>query len=353
VSTAAGPPTARRLDELWARICQLRLAVVGDFFLDAYYDCDPQLAERSVETGRVCHQVVRTRRQAGAAGTVAANLAALGVGSIHAVGFCGDDGEGYELRRAMAGLGLDLAGFLVCPERFTPTYGKPCHIDPDRAGAPVVAELERLDVKNRQPTPARLQRQLLEYVRDQVGSWSGVAILDQANEAECGVVTTRVRRALIRTARQCPEVVFLADSRERIGAFADLCIKPNEFEAAHALGRRGRPSTAASARHAAALSGRTGRPVFLTAGARGICIADGDRVTWVPAVAVSGPIDPVGAGDTTSAALLASLAAGATLVEAAWVAVLAASITVQQLGTTGTASRAQIRRRSGEVRRGT
>ncbi len=349
---AAGPPTTRRLDELWARIHQLRLAVVGDFFLDAYYDCDPELAERSVETGRVCHQVVRTRRQAGAAGTVAANLAALGVGAIHAVGFCGDDGEGYELRRAMARLGLDLAGFVVCADRFTPTYGKPCHIDTSQPGAPVTQELERLDVKNRQPTPTGLQKRLLEYVRDQVGSWSGVAILDQANEAECGVVTTRLRGALTRTARQRPETVFLADSRERIGQFTDLCIKPNEFEAARALGHGGRPSPTASARHAAALSARTGRPVFLTAGARGICIADGDQVTWVPAIAVSGPIDPVGAGDTTSAALLASLAAGATLVEAAWIAVLAASITVQQLGTTGTATRAQIRCRSREVRRG-
>ena len=37
------------------------------------------------------------RRQAGAAGTVATNLTALGAGHVEAVGFYGDDGEGFEL----------------------------------------------------------------------------------------------------------------------------------------------------------------------------------------------------------------------------------------------------------------
>jgi bifunctional ADP-heptose synthase (sugar kinase/adenylyltransferase) len=69
-----------RLRELLDRFPDLRVGVMGDFFLDAYYDCAPELNELSLETGRNCYQVVRTRRQAGAAGTVAANLVALGVG---------------------------------------------------------------------------------------------------------------------------------------------------------------------------------------------------------------------------------------------------------------------------------
>ena len=101
--------TPTRLRTLLAAFPPLRIGVVGDFFLDAYYDCDPALDEKSLETGRTCYQVVGHRRQAGAAGTVAANLRALGVGKVAAVGYCGDDGEGYELRRAMRGLGLDLA----------------------------------------------------------------------------------------------------------------------------------------------------------------------------------------------------------------------------------------------------
>ena len=49
-----------------------------------------------------------------------------------------------------------------------------------------------------------------------------------------------------------------------------------------------------------------------------------------------------GAGDSAPAAIVASLLSGATEFEAAEIANLAASITIQQLGTTGTASPDQI-----------
>ena len=64
---------------------------------------------------------------------------------------------------------------------------------------------------------------------------------------------------------------------------------------------------------------------------------------------VTGPIDPVGAGDSTSAGIAAAWAAGAAPWQAASFGNLVASITVQQLGTTGTATPAQIRARWREV----
>ncbi len=341
-----------RLRHLLRSFAQLRIGVVGDFFLDAYYDCDPRLDERSLETGRTCYQVVRTRRQAGAAGTVAANLAALGVGRVEAVGFCGDDGEGYELRRAMKALGLNLDGFFCRPDRFTPTYGKPCYVDGTRPGMPVREELERLDTKNRRPTPRDLQDQLIAQLEKQLPTWHGAVLLDQVSEPGCGVLASRVRRFLAAQARQRPEQIFLADSRQLIGLFRQVMIKPNQFEAARALGSAARrpPSLRTSTAHGQALSRRTGRPVFLTLGERGMLVAQGNQVERVDAFRVQGPIDPVGAGDSTSAALVASLSAGAELREAALIANLTASITIQQLGTTGTASPTQILRRYRQIR---
>ncbi len=344
--------TESRLRHLLRSFADLRIGVVGDFFLDAYYDCDPRLDERSLETGRTCYQVVRTRRQAGAAGTVAANLAALGVGTVEAVGFCGDDGEGFELRRAMKGLGLHLDGFFSRPDRFTPTYGKPCYVDSARPGLPVREELERLDTKNRRPTPRDLQDQLIAHLKEQLPTWHGVVLLDQVSEPGCGVLTARVRRFLAEQARQRPDQIFLADSRQLIGLFRQVMIKPNQFEAARALGSTSRrpPSLRTSTAHAQALSRRSRRPVFLTLGERGMLVAQGNPVEHIAAFRVAGPIDPVGAGDSTSAALVAALSAGAELGEAALIANLTASITIQQLGTTGTASPTQILRRYRELR---
>src|SRR5262249_26062174 len=88
-------------------------------------------------------------------------------------------------------------------------------------------------------------------------------------------------------------------------------------------------------------------------GERGILVADPrsapTRCVVVPAYPVTGPIDVVGAGDSTSAALACAVAAGASLEEAAGFGNLVASITIQQLRTTGTASPAQVRQRWGEV----
>lgn len=344
--------TPTRLRALLDLFPSLRIGVIGDFFLDAYFDCDPALDEKSLETGRTCYQVVRHRRQAGAAGTVAANLRALGVGTVEAVGYCGDDGEGYELRRAMRELELDLTGFITAANRFTPTYGKPCYIDGNQRSRPVIEELERLDAKNRRPTPTVLQNEIIAHIHSRLDHWDAVVLLDQVSEANCGVLTSRVRRAIASALDRRSRPVALADSRQRIGLFKGAILKPNQREAMAALGRKGRPSLKAARDHAQTLSERTGRPVFLTLGAKGMLVADEHASERVPAIRVAGPIDIVGAGDACAAAISAALAAGAHLTEAAALASLAASITVQQLGTTGTARPAQIRRRLQEVRRG-
>src|ERR671931_496558 len=95
-----------RLEQILGQIPRLTVAVVGDLFLDRYLDIDAGLTEPSLETGLDAYQVVRVRPCPGAAGTVINNLAALGVGQVLPVAVIGDDGEGYELRRALAGLGV-------------------------------------------------------------------------------------------------------------------------------------------------------------------------------------------------------------------------------------------------------
>ena len=340
-----------RLQALVEAFPALRIGVVGDFFLDSYLECDPTLDEKSLETGKTCYQVIGYRRQPGGAGNVAANLRALGVGAVEAVGYCGDDGEGYELRRAMRRSRLDLTGFLTASGRVTPTYGKPCYVASRQRGRPVLEELERLDVKNRRPTPASLQRTLIAHVRQRLDHWDGLVLMDQVAEANCGVLTTRVRRAIAAALGPQPKLVVLADSRTRIGLFTRAILKPNQREAWAALGGRGELSLEAAHHHARLLSNRTGRPVFLTLGNRGILAADGNAVEHVPAVRLATPIDPVGAGDTCAAAISAALAAGAGLTEAGAVACLAASIAIQQVGSTGTASPAELSRRLQRLRR--
>ena len=70
--------TAEILDEF----SRLSALVVGDICLDRWCTYDPRTSEASRETGIPRIGVVRTEVTAGAGGTVANNLAALGAGRV-------------------------------------------------------------------------------------------------------------------------------------------------------------------------------------------------------------------------------------------------------------------------------
>lgn len=341
--------TYERLDEIVGRFAWQRIAVLGDFFLDKYLGVDPALAERSVETGKTAHQVVRVRHSPGAAGTVVANLAALGAGTLWAIGYAGDDGEGYELRQGLAAAGCRLDHLHVAFDRKTPTYLKPC--DANVPG--LEGEHSRYDTKNRTPTPQSLAQAVLGSLDALLPELDAVVIADQVEEAECGVVTSTVRDALAARATAHPKVIFLADSRRRIGQFRGVLVKPNQFEAA------GLDSPTPDdcvpfdvlATTLPAFRKKAAAPVLITLGSRGMLVSD-PVPTHVPGVPVEGPTDPTGAGDSATAGTVLSLAAGATLPEACLVGNLVASITIKQLGTTGTARPEQLRPRLDRWRAG-
>src|SRR5437588_7107375 len=91
-----------RLQAITNQYPKLRIGVVGDFCLDRYLEIDPGKEEISIETGLPVHNVVNVRSQPGGAGTILNNLVALGIGDVVPAGFAGEDGEGYELRRALS-----------------------------------------------------------------------------------------------------------------------------------------------------------------------------------------------------------------------------------------------------------
>jgi len=346
--------TLERFEEITSRYASLRIALVGDFCLDRYLEIDPALAEISIETNREVYNVVRVRSQPGGAGTILNNLAALGVGRIHAIGFCGDDGEGFELRRALAERRtpdgracVELAGFQTSAQRRTFTYCKPLVVAPGRE--PV--ELNRLDSKNWTPTPREVEDRLIASIAALRDSVDAVILLDQVDVPETGVVTKRVREAVADAFAARPEVIVLADSRRGLGEFPKFGFKMNAAELARmssatpATNPAAAPPELAAMRDAAdALARANAKPVFITLAERGIIGALGDGTTeHAAAHPVRGPIDVVGAGDSVTANLSAALAAGATVREALELTMAAASLVVHQLGTTGTANVAELR----------
>jgi bifunctional ADP-heptose synthase (sugar kinase/adenylyltransferase) len=328
--------TSERLRQILDWLPDVRIAVVGDFFLDRYWDIDPSLAEVSLETGLNAHQIVGVRVYPGAAGTVTSNLRALGVGTVLAVGVVGEDGEGADLRRALAATGVDASLLLTSPDRFTPTYTKPMR----RADGAAV-EMERFDTKNRRPMPVSIESEIIDSIRALSDDVDAIIAADQVQERNCGVVTDAVREGL---GKLPGPAIVAADSRLRIGEFRGVHAKANRHEALAAAGADDPDSPCTSDVGAAGceLARRNGKTAFVTLGDEGVLVCRADGCASVPGIRVDGPIDIVGAGDACMSGIVSALCAGAGESEAAELGNLVAAITITKLGVTGTASPAEI-----------
>jgi rfaE bifunctional protein kinase chain/domain len=344
-----------RLEYLLQKFPAQHVVVVGDFFLDKYLSIDPALSEISLETGLEAYQVVQIRHSPGAAGTVVSNLRALDV-QVSVIGVIGQDGAGYDLKQGLQQRGVSTDSLFETPHRFTPTYTKPM-LQAAVAGG-VERELNRLDVKNRHPLPNELEKAVITQLERLTPLVDGIIVADQVQERNCGVITDMVRLTLARLARRYPAKVFAVDSRVRIGEYEGLLLKPNLPEASAAVngvdwpqGQSLSPTEELELAHKCGemLFQKGQKPVFVTLGSQGILVVTQHGADHLPGIRVTGKLDIVGAGDSVMAGLVATLCAGGTATEAAWVGNLAASITIQQIGTTGVASREQLRQAAYEM----
>lgn len=328
-------------DYSWLEACiediaGLSIAVFGDFCLDAYWMVDPDTSEISIETGLPVRRVREQRYSLGGAGNVAANVSALGVRQARAIALVGEDMFGELMRRLLVEAGADASGVLACqPDWQTMVYAKPL------LGS---TESNRFDFGAFNELSAGACTALAAEV-DRAAGVCDAVILNQ--QVPAGTSPPHMVEALNEVSASHDECVFVVDSRDRAELYEGAVQKMNAHEAARICGEPRPPENEVSAeecrRFAATIAGGSGRPAFVTRGRYGIVAADSEGIHEVPAVAVSGPIDPVGAGDTVTACVAAVLGAGGTPIEAARLAVLAAAVTVGKLHVTGTASPEDIR----------
>jgi rfaE bifunctional protein kinase chain/domain len=324
-----------RLRELLDGIAKTSVAVIGDFCVDAYWTIDPELSEVSVETGLATRPVRSQAYSLGGAGNIVANLVALGVAEVRVVGVVGDDLFGREMLRMLNALGVDTSGMVVQAEEWsTPVYAKP-HVDK--------REQARIDFGVYNAAAAESEERVLKAATDAAGRVQSVIVNQQLPRS---VQSDRVIDGINRLATKHPKKHFVVDSRDRCDRFRGMIFRVNAHEAARLCGREqpleqsvGRDDAADFARR---ISEGSGRPVFISQGERGAVVHWDGRTESVRGIQILKETDPVGAGDTSVSALAASLAAGATPLEAAELANFASAVTVQKLRITGTATPEEV-----------
>lgn len=328
------------------KLDNVKIGVIGDFCVDIYWYADMKRSELSRETPHFPLPVVEERFSPGAAGNVAANLAALAPKSVEVCGVMGDDWRGGLLRQALERCSVDASGLIIEEGRFTNAYCKPM-----RMGiSDVVYEDPRLDFATLRQISPETEERVLDWLDSTAVRLDGLCVCDQLYD---GVVTARVRKRLSELAKAGLHIV--ADSRYRATEFSGITVKPNEVEcwrAVHGdIGVYSDPGEDALIDAAKTLSLRSGSKVLLTMGKRGSALCcGGDLSARVDANPIEPPIDFCGAGDTFLSAFTALDSIGATdPADAMYIAGLASEVTIKKIGVTGTATRAEIAFKSAQL----
>lgn len=337
-----------RFEEIIKKFSSARIAVLGDFFLDFYIHLDRSLSELSLETHKEAFQAVNLRGQPGTAGVVTNNLTALGAQSS-AIAYIGKDGSGYILKRALEERKVNTDFLIETEERFTPTYTKPLMQEVDGQ----IIELNRIDIINRSPNSQALNNALVKSVFQAVEAYDGILVAEQVKLDGYGTMSPPLRNALAEVSKKYPGKIIMVDSRHFAAKYRNVSLKLNLSEAAASI-RDSRPdlrsissdkATTAARSYASALWEILKKPIFITLGDQGIAGMADDTFFHYPGYQIDGPVDIVGAGDSVLAGIGLAMCVGASPQEAAYIGNLVGSITVQQIGTTGIASRADLRAR--------
>jgi rfaE bifunctional protein kinase chain/domain len=327
--------TGDELKSLLDRFSSVRIGVLGDYCVDAYWLLDDTEVENSLETGKRTHAVCRQSYSLGGAGNVANNVSALGVAEVCAFGVIGNDMFGREMLDLLKRAGVETAGIIIQSDGWdTCAYTKP-YVDLD--------EQERIDFGRFNRITKETAAALLGALEKAMPSLDGLIINQQIRR---GIHSDYLVTHLQEIIDQHGNKVVLMDARDVFDRYRNVISKLNAAEAARMCGHNCEIAQAIPVpdliRYARSIFKRTGKEVIITRSDRGMLAFDGQHVFEAPGILHIGQIDPVGAGDTAAVAITSTLAVGGTLAQAIAVGNYAAGVVVRKLRMTGTASQEEI-----------
>ncbi|HBE41646.1 MAG TPA: carbohydrate kinase [Bacteroidales bacterium] len=323
------------LKEVINRIKDVRIAIVGDFCLDAYWFIDESKSEISIETGEPTMPVKQQKYSLGGAGNVANNLAAMKVKDIRAFGVIGNDPFGVEMIKIMRNAGISTGNMLIQNQKWsTHVYIKPYVGDKEKS---------RIDFGNFNVLSVETADLLISNLREQADEVDLIIINQQVLS---GIHTEYFRKRLVEIIGMFPWKIFIADSRNYTDHYTGAYRKMNDTEASRQCRIQREPDEIiplTEAKHAAEkLYERYNKPLLITRGSRGSIVINEEGIKEIPGLMILSRVDTVGAGDSYLAGAASALAAGYSPEIAAKLGTLVAGVTVRKLFQTGTASPEEI-----------
>ena len=308
--------TESRVNNIFSGMQEACIAVIGDLMLDRYIWGETERISPEAPVPIV--RLLGESANMGGAANVAANVSTLGA-EVQLFGIIGEDAEGEKLRELIERSKFGLSGVISTSSR--PTVAKTRVI----AGS---QHIVRIDRETTDELEENIRRELIGRFKQALKDVKAV-ILEDYNK---GVLTREFIREIIDTCRSADIPVGVDPKRENFWDYRGANVfKPNLRELENALGRAlidedelikaGREvQERLEVDHLLVTRGREGMALF----------SDGD-VRMIPTQAQR-VHDVSGAGDTVIATIMTSLAGGADIYEAAYLANCAASIVIAEVG---------------------
>ncbi len=300
-----------------------KILVVGDFMLDVYIYGDA--VKISPEAPVLVLKISETEHRCGGAGSVAANIAALGA-RAYCLGVMGDDRDSEILQEKLLEAGADIEGLFKASNR--PTISKQRLIG--LAQHLHRQQLIRMDFESTEPLSDELSEAILAAYKDKLPQVDMVCLQDYNK----GLLSDSLCRQMIRLANKANKKVLVdpsltSDFSKYAGATA---ITPNRKESSAVVGFEVTDiKTAAKAADYLMQKLRL-EAVVITLDKEGAYLKTQSKSLVVPTRPRS-VYDVTGAGDMVLAMLAAALAAGCDYESAVQLSNIAGGIEVEKFGT--------------------
>ncbi len=310
------------------KIAGLKILVVGDIILDHYIWGDA--SRISPEAPVPVVEVDRDSYVAGGAANVALNLVALGA-KAELCGVTGKDDAGIMLR------GLLLEHSVAYDDAFgdyeIPTILKTRVIVRRQ-------QLCRLDRERDADSYASILKEHASEILAKIENHNAVILSDYAKGALSSELIEEIKN---QAASQGALVAYDPKPKRRLAHRGLDLLTPNRSESLELAGMELEPHQPYPSEEVCRRIWELYEPrhLIITLGVEGMLLSEEGKVSKIIPTYAREVFDVSGAGDTVIAALTASLAAGATLEEAAHFANTAAGVVVAKLGT-ATVSPAEI-----------
>lgn len=308
--------------EIVRKFADTKLMVIGDIALDEFIMGETERISREAPVIILRHE--QTKQVPGGAGNTMYNLAGLGA-DVYAVGRVGEDYYGNALLHCLKERRIDVRGISVLPH-FTTTAKTRIAAHSRQS---VTQQIVRIDRKQSTPFEGVAKEKLSQHIRKYNSFVKAVICTDYGE----GVMDEEIIAAALK------HPLVIVDAQKDLFRYKGATVfTPNLPEAEKAVGYFIVDDKSLL---------RAGKDLFEITEAKYILITRGDKgmtlfekedrevtMSHIPAFNQSQVYDVTGAGDTVTAVLALALSVGATAWQAAVLGNLAASIVVQNFGTT-------------------